>query len=179
MAATLGLTACSGESETVTPPTVQLTTTTTAPTTTSTTEPTTTTTQDPDIAEILAVYNGALRYFKPNQALDPEVPGLENFITDPLYSTKQRILSEWAADGFVLGEGEYKVHVLDVTVDGDTATVRSCNLDGAELLDSDGLVFIPSDTERYLRLHHLIRTPEGWRVTASEFVNGERTTCDA
>lgn len=172
------LAGCSDGSESVSPPTVQLTTsTTTAPSSTTTTAEVTTSTEDPE-AEIIRVYEGTLGYLTVyGTVLDRSA--LLSLTSDPLLTRLSDRISFYESNEIVVGRDLYDVSIVSITVEGQRATVISCDLDGISLITATGNEYISADTERYLRTAQVQHFSDGWRVTDTQLSGEGQMRCDA
>ncbi len=177
MAAAAALAGCTGGSDKAASiPTIELTTSTTVATT-STTEQTTTT-EDPNLAEIMVALEGYFLYL-PTNGVVADNSTLGQFAADPILTRVADNLDSWYSDGIRVTDTTYEIHIVDVTIDGTTATVTTCNLDGVSTETPAGEEFLPADRVRYLRLTELHLLDQGWRVTENGFSGGDRMTCEA
>ena len=183
----LALAACSSGDEASSPET--LPTSTESPTasgaSTSTTstaveaESTTTTVSIED--EVLAAHEHFMtEYFDRDESaltLEERIARVEAVAVDPLLA---RVLERTATrdqDGSYAISPGYESNVVEVEVDGETASVLDCSLDLGVLYDANGDELIGADEEHHLRRTVWLLTDDGWFVS-DFFTGGDECTPD-
>ncbi len=150
---------------------VDLTTTTSVEETTTTAPPETTTTAAPTPEEeVLAAYQGywaaVNEGFGPPQA-KPELPAFRQYATGEVLPGIVQRAQEAKAKGsiFEIPEGARYSHRAEVvSIDGDTATVRDCNVDDSVELNAATGEVIDDGVSTRLYISMLVREAGQWKV---------------
>ncbi len=172
------LSGCTGSSDEAAPiPTIELTTT-TAPATTTTIEPTTTppTTEDPNLAEIREVYEKHFSYLTTHGAILDQT-AVEQTAAAPLVQRVVERLEFYESEGITVGPGAYDIRISSIDLDGDTAVITSCDLDGISLLTQTGDEYVPADEVRLIRISTVRHLVNGWRITDTTLSEKATATC--
>ena len=168
VAAALVLGACGGDDD---QSAADLTTSTTAEETTTTAPPETTTTAAPTPEEqMLAAYQSYWaavdEAFAPPR-VRPELPALRQYATGEVLPGIIRRAEEAKADGVVIQipEGAQYSHQAEVvSIEGDTATVRDCNVDDTVEVDATTGEVIDDRISTRLYIGMLVREGGQWKV---------------
>ncbi len=186
LAALVSATACTDEAsppvstaELTTTIVVQESTTTEASTTTTAPEPTAppTSSQEEIEAELIATLDGAdsIFYLDP---IDPDSPILDRYYVPQMAADLRLALSARLEAGHRY-EGVFeRRNIIDIVIEGRSATVVECGLDAIAAIGADGTVVVESDEVPYIRAYELVLGDDGlWRVGDISF-GSEKQQCE-
>lgn len=106
---------------------------------------------------------------------DPDSPLISQLLTDPLRTRVVEGFAGRAAEGYRY-DGTYTIDIDQVLVDGDSAIVSACAIDGTTGYNPDGSMDSPPQGSPTDYAFTVRRTADGWRI--SSFTKFEESPCD-
>ena len=182
LALAVALVAAACTSEAAAPPVTQELTTTTVATTSTTAAPTTTTTEpaEPTLeeieAELIRVVEGADSVFLVDP-IDPDTPLIDEFYTEELREGVRETLQQSRDDGETYFGFVDPISPETVSLDGDSAMITACVLDGIGVRDANDDVVVEPAASAVLVVYEFRRVNDDWFLAGVSFPGPERETC--